>query len=131
LPAYKIGRNGQLQEWFHQDDGGETEHRHTSHLVGLFPLAQITPRGTPDLAHAAERSLELRMHHQGWEDVEWSAGNAICYYARLGEGGMAHKNLVNLLSADTDTDLRTFSRGGIAGQTGVEKSETSAPSNQK
>jgi alpha-L-fucosidase 2 len=115
LPPYKIGRNGQLQEWFHVDDGGETEHRHTSHLVGLFPLAQITPRNTPELARAADKSLQLRMRHPGWEDVEWSAGNSVCYYARLGDGEMAHKNLINLLSSDTDADLLTFSRGGIAG----------------
>ena len=56
LPPYRIGRNGQLQEW-EQDDGGQTNHRHTSHLVGLFPLAQITPRTTPDLAQAAVQVL--------------------------------------------------------------------------
>jgi alpha-L-fucosidase 2 len=115
LPPYKIGRNGQLQEWFHVDDGGQTEHRHTSHLVGLFPLAQITPRGTPELARAAEKSLQLRMQRKGWEDVEWSAGNALCYYARLGNGALAHENLTHLLTADTDLNLMTFSRGGIAG----------------
>jgi alpha-L-fucosidase 2 len=115
LPPYKIGRNGQLQEWFHWDDGGETEHRHTSHLVGLFPLAQITPHGTPELARAVDKSLQLRMQHPGWEDVEWSAGNSVCYYARLGNGELAHQNLVHLLAADTDADLLTFSRGGIAG----------------
>ena len=115
LPPYKIGRNGQLQEWFHVDDGGKTEHRHTSHLVGLFPLAQITLRGVPELARAVDKSLQLRMQHPGWEDVEWSAGNSVCYCARLGQGEMAHKNLVNLLTSDTDADLLTFSRGGIAG----------------
>ena len=115
LPPYKIGRNGQLQEWFHQDDGGQTNHRHTSHLVSLFPLAQITPRGTPELARAAEKSLQLRMQREDWEDVEWSAGNAVCYYARLGNGEAALKNLTNLLTADTDLNLMTFSRGGIAG----------------
>ena len=115
LPPYKIGRNGQLQEWFHTDDGGKTEHRHTSHLVGLFPLAQITPRSTPELARAAEKSLQLRMDHPGWEDVEWSAGNAVCYQARLGRSEVAYKSLLNLLTADTDADLLTFSRGGIAG----------------
>ncbi len=114
LPPYKIGRNGQLQE-FQSDDGGETNHRHTSHLVALFPLGQITPRGTPELARAAEKSLRLRMDRPDWEDVEWSAGNSVCYYARLGNGELAHKNLTNLLVSDTDADLLTFSRGGIAG----------------
>ena len=114
LPPYKIGRNGQLQE-FQNDDGGQTNHRHTSHMVGLFPLAQITPRGTPELARAVERSLQLRMNRPDWEDVEWSAGNSICYYARLGNGALAHKNLVNMLVSDSGPNLLTFSRGGIAG----------------
>ena len=114
LPPYQVGRNGQLQE-FQNDDGGETNHRHTSHLAGLFPLGQITLRGTPELARAAEKSLHLRMDRPGWEDVEWSAGNSICYHARLGNGELAHKNLINLLASDADADMLTFSRGGIAG----------------
>jgi len=115
LPPFKIGREGQLQEWFRTDDGGETGHRHTSHLVGLFPLAQITPRATPDLARAAEKSLQLRTQHPQWEDVEWSAGNSVCYYARLGNGERAHMSLINLMTSDTDANLMTFSRGGVAG----------------
>lgn len=115
LPDYQIGRNGQLQEWFHRDDGGKTEHRHTSHLVGLFPLAQITPTKTPELARAAARSIDLRMQHPGWEDVEWSAGNSVCYQARLRDGDAALRNLLHLLASDTDLNLLTFSRGGIAG----------------
>jgi alpha-L-fucosidase 2 len=115
LPPFKIGRNGQLQEWFRTDDGGKTNHRHTSHLAALFPLSQINPHDTPDLAKAAEVSLQLRMNAKNWEDVEWSAGNAVCYYARLCDGDAANRALVNLLSTDTDNDLLTFSRGGIAG----------------
>jgi alpha-L-fucosidase 2 len=55
------------------------------------------------------------MNAKNWEDVEWSAGNAVCYYARLCDGDAANRALVNLLSTDTDNDLLTFSRGGIAG----------------
>jgi alpha-L-fucosidase 2 len=55
------------------------------------------------------------MQYPQWEDVEWSAGNSVCYFARLGQGELAHKNLINLMAADTDTNLMTFSRGGIAG----------------
>ena len=115
LPPYKIGYNGQIQEWLNRDEGGLTNHRHTSHLVGLFPLDQITPLSTPDLARAAERSLQLRMEDPRWEDVEWSAGNSVCYFARLLDAEKAHKNLVNLITNDSDKNLMTFSRGGIAG----------------
>lgn len=115
LPPLKIGRNGQLQEWSLVDDGGQTNHRHTSHLVGLFPFAQITPLTTPDLAAAAATSLKLRMDRPDWEDVEWSAANAVCYCARLGQGDPAYRNLINLLASDTDSNLLCYSRGGIAG----------------
>ena len=117
LPPYRVGRNGQLQEWFHTDDGGETNHRHTSHLIGLAPFAQITPRGTPELARAAEKSLLLRLQRKDWEDVEWSAGNSVCYFARLGKGEAAGEALRNLIVSDSDHNLMSYSRGGIAGAT--------------
>jgi alpha-L-fucosidase 2 len=115
LPPYKIGYNGQIQEWLNRDEGGVTSHRHTSHLVGLFPLSQITPGTTPELARAAARSLQIRMEDAHWEDVEWSAGNAVCYYARLLDPDKAHGNLINLIAANADENLMTFSRAGIAG----------------
>jgi alpha-L-fucosidase 2 len=114
LPPYRIGRNGQLQEWEH-DDGGETNHRHTSHLAGLFPLAQITPRLTPDLAAAAARALELRMGRPDWEDVEWSRANAINYYARLLDGGKAEASVMELIRKLAGKNLLTISVAGIAG----------------
>ena len=114
LPPYRIGRNGQLQEW-EQDDGGETNHRHTSHLVGLFPFAQITPRTTPDLAKAARRSLELRMGCKNWEDYEWSRANAIPYYARLLDGDKAEANLMELIRKFAGKDLLTVARTVTAG----------------
>ena len=58
----QIGQGGQLQEWQEDWDleAPEQKHRHISHLYALFPSAQITPRGTPELAAAVRRSLELR-----------------------------------------------------------------------
>ena len=44
-----IGRRGQLQEWFQDWDDPDDHHRHVSHLFGLHPGRQITPRGTPEL----------------------------------------------------------------------------------
>jgi alpha-L-fucosidase 2 len=57
---FKIGRRGQLQEWAEDWEEPEPTHRHASHLMALYPLSLITPRGTPDLFKAARRSLELR-----------------------------------------------------------------------
>src|ERR1700741_259151 len=62
LPPMRIGKAGQLQEWLDDWDleAPERQHRHVSHLYGLFPSNQITPRGTPDLFAAARKTLELR-----------------------------------------------------------------------
>jgi alpha-L-fucosidase 2 len=56
----QVGRLGQLQEWLGDLDNPEDTHRHVSHLWGLFPGSQISPRTTPRLAAAAARSLDLR-----------------------------------------------------------------------
>ena len=40
-------------EWLEDFDEAYPNHRHTSHLVGLYPYAQISPRNTPALAQAA------------------------------------------------------------------------------
>jgi alpha-L-fucosidase 2 len=102
-------------EWLEDFDEAVPNHRHTSHLIALFPSDQITPRATPDLAQAARVTLQRRLSRPDWEDVEWSRGNLINFYARLGDGDEAHRHVLGLLREDTDADLLTFSRGGIAG----------------
>jgi alpha-L-fucosidase 2 len=115
LPPLKVGKHGQLQEWLEDFDEAQPNHRHTTHLLALYPGAQITPRATPDLAKAARVTLQRRLSQKDWEDVEWSRANLINFYARLGDAEQAHAHLLGLLKEDTDTDLLTFSRGGIAG----------------
>jgi alpha-L-fucosidase 2 len=115
LPPLQIGRHGQLMEWLEDYEEAVPNHRHTTHLIALFPSEQITPRATPALARAARVSLERRLGQPDWEDVEWSRGNLIAFFARLLDGDAAHQHLLGLLREDTDANLLTFSRGGIAG----------------
>ncbi len=115
LPPLRIGRHGQLMEWLEDWEDAVPNHRHTTHLIALFPGDQITPRTTPDLAQAARVTLERRIGRPDWEDVEWSRGNLIAFFARLHDGEAAHRHLLGLLREDTDSNLLTFSRGGIAG----------------
>lgn len=98
LAPYKIGRKGQLQEW-QQDwdaDAPEQNHRHVSHLYGLYPSRQITPDGTPALAAAARRTLEIR----GDRATGWATAWRINLWARLREGDHAHDILRFLLGPD-------------------------------
>ena len=115
LPPFQVGKHGQLQEWLEDFDEAAPNHRHTSHCVSLFPLGQISPEKTPDLAKAVRTSIERRLAAPNWEDVEWSRANLVNYYARLQDGDVAHRHLQGLLKEDTDNNLMTFSRAGIAG----------------
>ncbi len=95
LPPNQIGKAGQLQEWLEDWDmeAPERHHRHVSHLYGLFPSAQITPRGTPDLAKAVRQSLEIR----GDAATGWSLGWKVNLWARLQDAERTYKLLQMLL----------------------------------
>lgn len=96
LPPMQVGVQGQLQEWLQDWDGDapEPDHRHTSHLYGLYPGEQISLHGEPALAAAARRTLELR----GDESTGWATAWRIALWARLGDGEHAHTMLRLLLS---------------------------------
>jgi alpha-L-fucosidase 2 len=115
LSPLQIGKHGQLQEWLEDFDEAEPNHRHTSHLIALYPEDQITPDRTPALAAAARVTLERRIQQPNWEDTEWSRANLVNYYARLLDAEAAHRHLHGLIAHATDDSLLTYSRGGVAG----------------
>ncbi|MEO8375669.1 MAG: glycoside hydrolase family 95 protein [Sphingomonas bacterium] len=95
LAKDRIGAQGQLQEWRADWDADvpEPHHRHVSHLYGLYPSHQINLDDTPDLARAAQRSLELR----GDESTGWATAWRVNLWARLRDGEHAHRILRFLL----------------------------------
>lgn len=115
LPPFQIGRYGQLQEWLEDFEEAEPNHRHTSHLIALYPENQISPEKTPDLAAAARVTLDRRMHQPNWEDTEWSRANLVNCYARLLDSEAAHRHLLGLIAHAADDSLLTYSRAGVAG----------------
>ena len=60
LPPMHVGRYSQLQEWLQDLDDPKDQHRHVSHLFGLYPSRQISPYSTPELFEAARNSLIFR-----------------------------------------------------------------------
>lgn len=105
LPPYQIGRHGQIQEWLEDYEEALPGHRHTSHLLGLYPFGQITPEGTPELARAARGSIERRASAPDYEEGAWARNNLTLFYARLQDGESAHASLTTLLRVEADDSL--------------------------
>ncbi|WP_325176600.1 glycoside hydrolase family 95 protein [Paenibacillus alkalitolerans] len=103
LPEYKIGRFGQLQEWYEDFEEHEPGHRHVSHLYGLFPGDQIH-EGTPELLEASRKSLERRLANGGGH-TGWSCAWLINLFARLKDAGQAHHFVQTLLARSTYPNL--------------------------
>ena len=113
LPPMQIGRFGQLQEWLFDGDDPQDEHRHISHLYGLYPSNHISPYSHPELFTAAANTLNQR----GDMATGWSLGWKINFWARMLDGNHAYqiiRNMLHLLpSEDKDTimaypDGRTY-----------------------
>lgn len=115
LPPFKIATNGSVQEWFEEVTPAHPNHRHSSHLLALYPYNQISLKHTPELAVAAEKSIHNQLNAEGWEDVEWSRANMINFYARLKKPVEAYSSLSMLLQIFTRENLLTISPEGIAG----------------
>lgn len=101
LPPMHIGRHNQLQEWLGDYDNPRDQHRHISHLYGLYPSDQITPFETPLLYQAARNTLLQR----GDEATGWSIGWKINFWARMLDGEHAYqiiKNMLKLLPSDSE-----------------------------
>lgn len=92
LAPTRLNAAGRIMEW--QEDFEETEpqHRHCSHLWGLFPGNEINP-GTPELFKGAQLSLERR----GYGGTGWSMAWRANFWARLHDGDNAQKMLAALL----------------------------------
>lgn len=94
LPPMQTGTWGQLQEWIHDWDNQKDNHRHVSHLYGLYPSNQISPYRTPELFSAARTSLLAR----GDESTGWSMGWKVNLWARLLDGNHAFKLITDQLT---------------------------------
>jgi alpha-L-fucosidase 2 len=103
LPPIQIGENGTIQEWIHDYEEVEPGHRHMSHLLGLYPLEQITEE-TPELFEAAKKTIQKRLESGGGH-TGWSRAWIVCLYARLHDGEAAWDHLQQLLAKSTLTNL--------------------------
>jgi alpha-L-fucosidase 2 len=103
LPPIQISSFGTIQEWIKDYEEVEIGHRHMSQLLGLYPLAQITPE-TPELYEAAGKTIERRLSHGGGH-TGWSRAWIINFYARLLQGDKALEHIISLLEKSTNKNL--------------------------
>lgn len=94
LHPYTVGHMGDINEWYYDWDDYDFQHRHQSHLIGLYPGHQITVAATPELAKAATRTLEIK----GDKTTGWSTGWRINLWARLHRADMAYHIFQKLLT---------------------------------
>lgn len=94
LAPMHIGQYSQLQEWLEDIDNPKDDHRHISHLYGLYPSNQISPFRTPELYSAAKNTLLQR----GDISTGWSMGWKVNWWARMRDGNHAYKIIKDQLT---------------------------------
>ncbi len=102
LAPNQIGPDGRLQEWLEPYDEPDPQHRHISHMYGLYPYYELTPQIDPKLAAAAGKSLERR----GFKgDVGWANAWKTSLYARLLDPNQAYAYLKRLIGRNAFPNL--------------------------
>jgi alpha-L-fucosidase 2 len=95
-------------EWIEEYKEPDPQHRHISHLWGLYPGFEINAHKTPELAAAARRTLDVR----GDGGTGWCIAHKMALWARLGDGARAYKLLRTQLKPAAITDRITTTGGG-------------------
>ncbi|MEH0514669.1 glycoside hydrolase N-terminal domain-containing protein [Streptomyces sp. B21-079] len=98
LPPHRTNADGALAEWAWPGLDDSYDHRHLSHLYGVWPLDEINPYDTPGRAAAAHRALELRGAEN--DSAHGHLHHALIA-ARLRDGG----RVANALGAVLDGDF--------------------------
>ena len=114
LHPYTIGHMGDLNEWYYDWDDWDFQHRHQSHLIGLYPGNHIASgQFTVELLKACERSLEIK----GDKTTGWSTGWRINLWARLHNAKQAYHIYQKLLTpiaprGSKSADWQGWHKGG-------------------
>ena len=100
----QIGEDGRLMEWSRPFDEPEPGHRHLSHLFAVHPGRQFNWSQSPEMMTAARKSIDYRLSHGGGH-TGWSRAWIINFFARFGDGDLAHDNIQALLAKSTHPNL--------------------------
>jgi alpha-L-fucosidase 2 len=108
LPPTQIGSDGRIMEWLEEYGEPEPQHRHLSHLWGLYPGNEIST-ATPELALAARKTMAVR----GDDGLGWSYAYKAAVWARLGDGNHAWLIVRRALNPVTTHEVRYDNGGGV------------------
>lgn len=107
MAGYKIGSKGQLLEWDKEYTEKEPNHRHVSHLFGLYPGCEITS-DKEDIFNAARKSL----YDRGNKTTGWSMAWKVSLWARLYDASKSYEALTNLVNY-VDVNKKAENSGGL------------------
>ena len=105
LHPYTVGKEGDLNEWYHDWRDYDPHHRHQSHLIGLYPGSHLTD---PALLKACEQTLLQK----GDESTGWSTGWRINLWARLHNAAQAYHIYQKLLTYIPPSGGTNYHHGG-------------------
>ncbi len=113
----QINKEGALQEWADDWPQLEKNHRHFSHLYGLYPGNVLSAKRTPEFVEPIKAVLNQR----GDEGAGFSRAWKICLWARLYDGERTYKIFKGYLKDQTCTQLfaRCFKPMQVDGSLGV------------
>ncbi|MDZ4709479.1 MAG: glycoside hydrolase family 95 protein [Saprospiraceae bacterium] len=97
----QIGSDGALQEWADDWKSLEKNHRHFSHMYGLYPGKVLYEKKTPALLAAYKKVLEER----GDGSTGFSRAWKMALWARLGDGDRSNKIYKGFIKEQSCTSL--------------------------
>ncbi len=103
LDPVQIGLDGQVKEFREEDhygEIGEYEHRHISHLVGMYPGTLIN-KNTPEWLEGAKIALTKRSD----KSTGWATAHRLCAWARTGMGNRAFDLYQSIIKNNTLPNL--------------------------
>ncbi|SEL72972.1 alpha-L-fucosidase 2 [Parapedobacter koreensis] len=107
-PPVQVAADGRIMEWLEPYQEVDPQHRHISHLYGLFPANQISTDRTGEWAEAAAKSLAVR----GDDGPSWAIAYKMIFWARLKDGEHAYKLFRQLLTPRVETHINYGAGGG-------------------
>jgi alpha-L-fucosidase 2 len=89
IPPYQINEDGAVKEWMHPFFKDNYHHRHQSHIYPVFPGNEVTRESDPELFHAFEVAIRMRLVIGLGEQTGWSLAHMAGVYARMQDGDRA------------------------------------------